>query len=707
MVLGVRFGTLPLIAANAILRADTDYIYSTAGDGVSGLDFSNTDSTPFRADLGTLLTIVSGQGAFCGSGEGCFLFTSFVPNATYSQLGGTIFTRSNNSEDAMAAAAVVLTARDASSVVTEVPDVTPGGMLSAAFASDRGNVLTAEAGASNRTAIQTGVFFRPPLAFDAQGLSVINRGLTTAFERGDAVVTDLAGDTDWQIGRWIGLIGDGTIYSPNSGLVYAVIPLMDGIPGNGRVEYTLLGATSPVYGDGSTAPGVFAGNAVLVLGASALFGIDATVTMPDATYGFTSTGGLEDPSIRLTLRDQLLTGFASGAQVETTMTGNGAACPNGIETCQTQIRVGVGGDNAEYASVGYAIYDTSRTSAGVSGTAVFGGALELDEPEAPVAGDVRDDQFVIYASNTIGIDSRTPATVTYDQTTGAPIAYQWQLNDFTRERERPDIGSASLVESGSVGDVIGWARWADGTSGGRYYDIQTVDLPANAGWHIVSGELVSNLPTSGTVTYDLIGNTSPTIRDGSLAPGTLDSAQAAVAFGTIPRVGVELGLTIGGESYSISSPGGVSDLSQGWALQEADGTSQLAYFGGNSFQGNIVASGGSLCSGAAANCNALLNGFLAGDGATHMGLAYTLGNVGFDQQIDGTAVFAQSGLGGSSTTKLEDTPIMSSDWARWSGDQLILPNVIPGQLPSISGASGERTLMDELAARMPDWIEFH
>ena len=707
MVLGVRFGTLPLVAANAILRADTDYIYSTAGDGVSGLDFSNTNNQPSRPDLGGLLNLVSGQGAFCASGTDCFLFTSFVPNADYTQLGGTIITRSNSADDAMAAATVVLDARDASSVVTEVPDVTPGGMVTAAFGSDRANIVTAEAGASNRTFISTGVFRRTPIAVDMQGLSEINRGLSNVFERGDAAVVDLAGDTEWQIGRWVGLIGDGTIYSPNSGLAYALIPLMDGIPGNGRVEYTLLGATSPVYGDGSTAPGTFDGSAVLVLGASALFGIDATVTMPDATYGFTSTGGLEDPSIRLNFRDQLLDGFASGSQLTTTMTGNGAACPNGIESCQTQVRVGIGGNNAEYASVGYAIYDEARTTAGVSGTAVFGGEIELDEPDTPVAGDVREDQFVIYASNTIGIDSRTPATVTYDEATGAPIAYQWQLNDFTRERERPEIGSASLVESGSAGDVIGWARWADGTSGGRYYDIQTVDLPANSGWHLVSGELATNLPASGTVTYDLIGNTSPTIRDASLAPGTLDSAQAAVAFGTIPRVGVELALTIGGESYSLSSPGGVSDLSQGWQLQQADGGNQLAYFGGNSFQNNIVASGGSLCSGTTANCNALLNGFLAGDGATHMGIAYTLGNTGFDQQIDGSAVFAQSNLAASSEVKLEETPIMSSDWARWSGDQLILPSAVAGQHPTIVGVDGERTLMDELGVRMPDWIEFH
>lgn len=51
-------------------------------------------------------------------------------------------------------------------------------------------------------------------------------------------------------------------------------------------------------------------------------------------------------------------------------------------------------------------------------------------------------------------------------------------------------------QEGSVTDVIGWARWAGGSTAGRYFPLTSVDLPANGGWHVIFGDPATNLPAS-------------------------------------------------------------------------------------------------------------------------------------------------------------------------------------------------------------------
>lgn len=319
----------------------------------------------------------------------------------------------------------------------------------------------------------------------------------------------------------------------------------------------------------------------------------------------------------------------------------------------------------------------------------------------PVAGETRENQFVAYATNTNGFDGRDPATVVYDETTGAPISYIWTASEFTRENERPSVGTAQLAEAGRAGDIMGWARWTNGRSGGRYFSqLDGIDLPSNAGWHIISGTPATNLPTSGTVSYDLIGNTNPTVRNGTVEPGTLDSAHAAVAFGTTPRVGIELNMTVGGEGYMVTTIGGVSDLSQGLTLTEGN-----VSFGGNAFQGTVTGSGGSACSGDISGCNASIVGWLAGEAATHMGIAYTLGNTGFDNQIDGVAAFAQAGAAASASSgaaSVTDKAITSSDWARWDGASSLA--VTDVDIPAVTDLA--RLNRENLTSIIPDWISF-
>lgn len=709
-VLGLRFGTVPTVAVNGVFRADTDYIFSTGPDGSGGVDFGVSQSTIADADFGVVARFVSGDGVFCtaSSSGGCFASFRLVPTRNLEQIGGSFQTRSNDSDNLRASAVVSFLARSGFNFETVIPNVSPSGAVTAAFGFDRANLLRASGGSSNRISQFTGATPQATLAFDEQGLSVMFRGFSNAVNRGSGAVVDLAGDENWQVGRWIGQI-DSDIFSPNSGTSYALVPLMDAIPANGKIEYSLLGASRPVYGDGATAPGTFDGTAVLVIGTTPLFGIDAMVTMPDAVYTFVSEGGLEAPSIALSYRQQMMRGFANFSNLTTTMTGNGSACPNGPENCQTVLQIGVGGDDAAYAGISYLIQDSGFRTSALSGTAVFGGTLVPDDPDPVVEGISRDDQHVVYASNTVGIDSRDPATVIYDETTGAPLAYTWDLNDFTQENERPQIGEATQHETGSVEGVIGWTRWAGGRSSGRYYDSTNgIDLPENAGWHVLSGTPATNLPTSGTVSYDLIGSTSPTVRNGTVAPGTLDSAKAAVAFGTTARVGVELAMTVGGEGYNISTNGGVSDLSRGLELT-ADQEGRVVRFNGSSLQGTLVGSGGSLCAGSTVGCNATLTGFLAGEGASHLGLAYTMGNTVFDNQIDGTAAFAQATS--AAATKVDVTPlvnvipdasVITETWTRWTQPGSVI-EAAPGTVLSKRGHLDQTR---PIGGVIPDWITF-
>jgi hypothetical protein len=167
-------------------------------------------------------------------------------------------------------------------------------------------------------------------------------------------------------------------------------------------------------------------------------------------------------------------------------------------------------------------------------------------------------------------------------------------------------------------------------------------------------------------------------------------------------------MTVGGEGYNISSIGGVSDLSQGLEVV-ADESGRDIKFGGSGLNGTLNGSGGSLCGGDTAGCNATLNGFLAGEGASHLGVSYTLGNTGFDNQIDGSAAFARADA--ASTTKAEtstlttvkqDVPVVTQTWARWDQGPAVL-----GDAPKPNLERNSRLdRIENIGDRIPSWITY-
>ena len=262
------------------------------------------------------------------------------------------------------------------------------------------------------------------------------------------------------------------------------------------MTYELIGTTSPTIRDDSLAPGSFDGSMVVSFGPSDIFmGLDATVLFSSDVYDILTAGGLTAPSIRVFPDGR----FGGEADLPD---GVGIACNQG--DCRFVFEGFLAGDGASHAGLAYTIRDdrSNNVTKWIDGSAAFrkAGNGGGDPTPPPPSGTVRENQYVVYAAgNNIGIDSRTPApnqnppfplNVTYSAS-GAPIAYEWST------RESPTIGTAKEFESGSVGDIIGWTRWADGTTGGAFYSNPEKTFAANQGWHILAGSPATKLPASG------------------------------------------------------------------------------------------------------------------------------------------------------------------------------------------------------------------
>jgi len=195
---------------------------------------------------------------------------------------------------------------------------------------------------------------------------------------GDADVAELSGANNWQVLRWttgtpaeeIG--GDIGLLGPDQGVHIALIPTFVDVPSGGTASYDLRGATGPTYADGETAPGTFDGAmGVAFDGPSTKVGIEATVTMPDATYGFTTTGGAADPSAATPIESQFnpTNGDVLFDNLSTEAPMGATACPAG--DCETDAQFRFGGEGADFLGGVFVIQGVDDGSA-LSGAAVFG-----------------------------------------------------------------------------------------------------------------------------------------------------------------------------------------------------------------------------------------------------------------------------------------------------------------------------------------------
>jgi hypothetical protein len=122
--------------------------------------------------------------------------------------------------------------------------------------------------------------------------------------------------------------------------------------------------------------------------------------------------------------------------------------------------------------------------------------------------------------------------------------------------------TTSVIDSGSVkldhGSYVYWGRWSDGSVTKQVAGVTTVYTPA-AGVPFVIGDTATNLPTSGSITYNLAGGPSVVDASGNIG-GQLTHGAFKVGFGASQTISVATPLTfaIGGESFKLSTAcGGV------------------------------------------------------------------------------------------------------------------------------------------------------
>jgi len=202
----------------------------------------------------------------------------------------------------------------------------------------------------------------------------------------------------------------------------------------------------------------------------------------------------------------------------------------------------------------------------------------------------------------------------------------------------PNPSSAVAVDQGFVSGILSWERWTNGTVNDQ--SSTTYTLTANQGIHVLNGVLATNIPTSNvTYTYNFIGGTSPTVADGSVAPGSMQSnSQVGVTFGSSPLFGVNLNVNIASSNYNIQSSGGATAPSL-----PATGLNATPTFSASGVPTTLT-SGSGISGGCTTGvtCTANINGFLAGSGAKYLGILYQFGSSSsLAKMVSGAAAFAR------------------------------------------------------------------
>lgn len=524
--------------------------------------------------------------------------------------------------------------------------------------------------------------------------------------RGAAQQTDIFGNADAVIGRWT----NGTISLPNTftfnenqGLHYLLTrPIAPGfVPTlTGRVDYYLIGATRPTIANGSLAPGVFDAGMAIFLSGDYRLAMDGSITMPNGNnpyiYRFATTGGLEDPSQSdVTIGFNTIGAFFASIRA----TDNAGNCTGNPDLCVFNLRGSFAGDED---TIGIT-YDARN---GTTATAMVGAAIFEAGPTRTFGGGgsggggggstptTRTNQNLAFANLTIGDDAVSGGSVTVDGQ-GRIVAYQ------SRDREVFAQGTTQIVESGVAAGVT-WTRWANGTPAGDYYGT-TVFAPVgpNGGWHVIAGEALSNIPTSGAIGYNLVGSTTPTRTGEGTSSGSI-TGSAAVQFGSTARFGLDLTVTSGSDQIRMATDGGVSDVSRSRLVINPAGVFSSGASNPEVTTTNLA---GSFC---ASGCLSFVQGFLSGDGASGAGLSYAIRQQSVTPQgfINGTAAFERGNAigggnnGGRLTTYTGGFPANTGRaYATDSG------NSQPGSEAAVVGANGALQTAGDLRAGTAPAVE--
>jgi hypothetical protein len=171
--------------------------------------------------------------------------------------------------------------------------------------------------------------------------------------------TEFGSDGILAWGRWTGSVdvfGRIETYSANQGFHYVVGMPTATMPTTGSAEYSLLGATSPTYADGRSAPGKFSGSLSVDFLTATVTGT-FNVSIDGKGYGWDISTSYFGYSF-----------FASGING----TATGGACTIGACGCSATVNGFFAGTSAERAGIGYHIQDGFPPSgAEIIGAAAF------------------------------------------------------------------------------------------------------------------------------------------------------------------------------------------------------------------------------------------------------------------------------------------------------------------------------------------------
>ncbi|RPH63583.1 MAG: hypothetical protein EHM83_09840 [Burkholderiales bacterium] len=198
----------------------------------------------------------------------------------------------------------------------------------------------------------------------------------SCLSRGSAKVREGGADAYTSWGRWtagrmelrvLGLPA-GITLTANHGLHYLVGTPSVTVPTSGVFGYGLIGSTQPTLSTGVVSPGVFTGSAGVAFGPGqpAKIGLDGSVSIGGASYGFATPGGASDP-MRSTL--STATGYGFSGDVSAAQSGKGPLNCGAIG-CPVSVRGGLFGPNAARLGLSYQIQGPAGGST-ISGVGVF------------------------------------------------------------------------------------------------------------------------------------------------------------------------------------------------------------------------------------------------------------------------------------------------------------------------------------------------
>jgi hypothetical protein len=499
----------------------------------------------------------------------------------------------------------------------------------------------------------------------ADGVALKQANLTSGESRtrGTATVTDIGsvpGIISWE--RWT----NGTYATEANPSISipqnAGVPFVYGMPltyvsGFGNpfftpanfgsiVQYSLIGATTPTIADGSVSTSIanpaFVGSGgptTSKLGvdfANMKVGFDMYVQIGagfgQSIYKFSTPGGAANPSSGGIGFDSSGRFATSGRTLPVSLIGSlspgdGVASCTAAGYCKAGVNGFLSGPDGTYAGLNYYFGNTSSTTL-VSGAAVFGRDMPITEAAAYAFAYTGLDPS--FSHSTVGsANSQVTGSSNLTDTPSGLALQNFFINipnssgpgvNFFRDtavvKEQGTLGGGFAGTGNSIGGILGWERWTNGTISTCVADpcsnsgnIVSRSLNSNQSLHVITGMPATNLPTTGTYNYAFAGATSPTVASGSVAPGTLQpNSTMSVAFGGAnPGVSANLNVAINSENYNVQTTtpmplNGVRFDSGGFTLPATSGV---------------------LCP---APCKGSIGGFLAGPGATGLGIFYQIGN---------------------------------------------------------------------------------